>query len=179
MGVHSFSATNIRGQEVHLDQYKGKVLLVVNTASKCGFTPQYSELQKLHESYSDRGLVILGFPCDQFGGQEPGSNEEIDTFCQINYGVTFPLFYKIEVLGDNKHPLFGYLTEALPFQGFDLNDGTGKMMHNMLTKAGTIEGNDIKWNFTKFLIDADGNPIQRFEPTVSPADMSSEIEALL
>jgi glutathione peroxidase len=179
MGVHSFSATNIRGQEVQLDQYVGKVLVIVNTASKCGFTPQYSELQKLYEKYRDQGLVILGFPCNQFGGQEPGSNDEVDTFCQINYGVTFPLFEKIDVLGNEKHPLFSYLTEQLPFEGFDLDDGTGKMLHNMLQKAGVLEGNEIKWNFTKFLINKEGNPVGRFESSISPLDMESAIEALL
>ncbi|NHN30494.1 glutathione peroxidase [Paenibacillus agricola] len=179
MTATAFRATNIRGQEVQLEQYLGKVVVVVNTASKCGFTPQYSELQKLYEKYRDQGLVILGFPCNQFGGQEPGSNEEVDTFCQINYGVTFPLFEKVDVLGEGQHPLFGYLTEQLPFQGFDLEDGTGKMLHNMLQKAGMLEGNAIKWNFTKFLIDKEGNPVQRFESTVSPLDMGSAVEALL
>ncbi|MCZ8517625.1 glutathione peroxidase [Paenibacillus filicis] len=179
MGVHSFAAANIRGQAVQLNQYEGKVLLIANTASKCGFTPQYADLHKLYEKYRDQGLVILGFPCNQFGGQEPGSNSDVDTFCQINYGVTFPLFEKVDVRGDGKHPLFGYLTEALPFEGFDLNDGTGKMLHNMLKEAGELEGNDIKWNFTKFLIDKNGNPVQRFESNVSPIDMESAIEALL
>lgn len=179
MGIYDFSARNIRGQEVSLEQYKGKVLVIVNTASKCGFTPQYAELQQLYEKYRDQGLVILGFPCNQFGGQEPGSNEDVHTFCQINYGVTFPLSEKIDVLGDDRHPLFAYLTAQLPFEGFDLEDPGSAMLHKMLQQTGALAGNDVKWNFTKFLIDRDGNPVRRYESTVSPTDMESAVESLL
>lgn len=179
MGVYEFTAKNIRGTEVELNQYEGKVLLIVNTASKCGFTPQYSELQKLYEQYQDRGAVVLGFPCNQFGAQEPGTNEEIHTFCQLNYGVTFPLFDKIDVKGPDQHPLFAYLTEQAPFAGFDPDNPRGKRLSSMLEQAGLLESNDIKWNFTKFLVDRSGNVVARFESTVEPADIGPAIEALL
>ncbi|MCL6459139.1 MAG: glutathione peroxidase, partial [Gorillibacterium sp.] len=169
MGVFNFSVNNIRGEEVSLERYKGQVIVIVNTASKCGFTPQYDGLQKLYEKYREQGLVILGFPCNQFGGQEPGTNEEVQTFCQLNYGVTFPLFDKIEILGENKHPLFAYLTEQVPFAGFDLDTPSGKMLNALFQEKmpHLLAGNDIKWNFTKFLIDREGNIVSRLE---SPVD---------
>lgn len=154
MSLYDYKVNTIKGTEASLADYKGKVLLVVNTASKCGFTSQYTDLQKLYEQYKDQGLEVLGFPSNQFGGQEPGSNEEISEFCQINYGVSFPLFEKIEVRDENKHPLFAYLTE----------------------QAG---GNDIKWNFTKFLIDRDGQVVKRFESPITPLEIEPEIQALL
>ncbi|WP_141336038.1 glutathione peroxidase [Paenibacillus sp. tmac-D7] len=177
MSVYEFKANNIRGEQVSLEAYKGKVLVIVNTASKCGLTPQYNELQQLYETYKDRGLNILGFPCNQFGAQEPGSNEEINTFCTLNYGVTFPLFDKVEVRGENKHPLFAYLTEQAPFEGIDPQ--TGGKLASFLEQQGLLEGNEIKWNFTKFLIDRSGNVVKRFEPPVTPAALTADIEALL
>lgn len=140
-----------------MEEYKGKTILVVNTASKCGFTPQYEGLQQLYEKYNDKGLEILGFPCDQFGHQEPGTEEEISTFCSINFGVTFPLFKKIEVNGKESHPIYKYLKKELP---------------------GTI-GPAIKWNFTKFLIGPDGKPLKRFAPMTEPEKLESFIEPLL
>lgn len=181
MSVHAFSAKNIRGQNVSLGDYEGKVLLIVNTASKCGFTPQYADLQKLYDKYKDQGLVLLGFPCNQFGEQEPGSNEEVDTFCQLNYGVNFPLFEKVEVRGADKHPLFGYLAEKATFEGFDTNTSGGRMLQAFLSEKlpELLEGNDIKWNFTKFLIDRKGNVVKRFESPVDPLDIEPAVEALL
>ncbi|MDF2925651.1 MAG: glutathione peroxidase [Paenibacillaceae bacterium] len=181
MSVYSFHAKNIRGADVGLDSYKGKVLLIVNTASKCGFTPQYADLQKLHEQYSGQGLVILGFPCNQFGEQEPGDNEAVHTFCQINYGVTFPLFEKIEVRGEHKHPLFAYLTAQKPFKGFDEGHPIGKILQKMFSEKmpERLHDDEIKWNFTKFLIDRDGNVAERFEPTAEPMDLAPAIEKLL
>ncbi len=156
-GFHDFSATTLQGEEISMDQYRGKVVLVVNTASKCGFTPQYEGLQKLYETYKDQGLEILGFPCNQFGKQEPGTAEEIGEFCRINYGVTFQMFEKIDVNGDDAHPLFVYLKDELP---------------------GTL-GKKIKWNFTKFLVDSEGRPYKRFSSSTKPEKLVPEIEALL
>lgn len=179
MSVYTYKAKNIRGQEVPLQQYEGKVLLIVNTASKCGFTPQYSELQKLYEEYKDQGLVILGFPCNQFGAQEPGTASDIDTFCQLNYGVTFPLFDKIDVRGEEKHPLFGYLIDEKPFVGFDLETPGGKMLDSFLRPQGLLEDDEIKWNFTKFLVDRSGNVVRRYESSFEPNAMKADIDTLL
>lgn len=143
---YSFSAKDIKGKTVEMSAYKDNIVLVVNTASKCGLTPQYEGLEKLYKEYKDLGLVILGFPCNQFGEQEPGSETEIQQGCLINYGVTFPMFSKIDVNGENSHPIFVYLKKALP--GFLVDS--------------------IKWNFTKFLIGRDGTPLKRFAPTDSP-----------
>jgi glutathione peroxidase len=181
MSVYQYEARNIRGKETSLAQYKDKVLLIVNTASKCGYTPQYSDLQKLHEKYQDQGLQILGFPSNQFGEQEPGTNEEVNVFCQINYGVTFPLFEKVDVKGDNLHPLFAYLTEQAGFQGFDETDANGKLLQTMLQERdpAALATDEIKWNFTKFLIDRQGNVVERFESPVDPLDMEPAIQKLL
>jgi glutathione peroxidase len=154
---HQFKATSLQNKEIDMENYKGKVVLVVNTASKCGLTPQYEGLEKLYKDYKDRGLVILGFPCNQFGKQEPGGAKEIAEGCLINYGVTFPMFSKIEVNGDNAHPIYKYLKSEL---------------------KGTF-GNRIKWNFTKFLIDKDGTPFKRFSPTTTPDKLRNHIETLL
>jgi len=154
---HQFKATSLQNKEIDMENYKGKVVLVVNTASKCGLTPQYEGLEKLYKDYKDRGLVILGFPCNQFGKQEPGGAKEIAEGCLINYGVTFPMFSKIEVNGDNAHPIYKYLKSEL---------------------KGTF-GNRIKWNFTKFLIDKDGTPFKRFSPTTTPDKLRNHIEILL
>ncbi|HOT90613.1 MAG TPA: glutathione peroxidase [Anaerolineae bacterium] len=156
--IYDFTVTTIMGLPKSLADYKGKVLLIVNTASKCGFTPQFEGLQALYEKYHDRGFEILGFPCNQFMNQDPGTNEEIQNFCRVNYGVTFPMFAKIDVNGPHAHPLYEYLKQAAP---------------------GTLGLKAIKWNFTKFLVDAQGNVVKRFEPSVEPADIAPDIEALL
>lgn len=181
MNIYDFKVTAIDGREVSLQSYKGKVLLIVNTASKCGFTPQYEELQELYNTYAHEGLEILGFPSNQFAEQEPGSNLEVQEFCKINYGVTFPMFEKTEVRGDNAHPLFSYLTEQAPFKGFDVNHPIGKKLQEILQEKfpEMLEGHSIKWNFTKFLVDRQGNVIGRYEPTTSPMEMKEDIQKLL
>jgi glutathione peroxidase len=156
--IYEFNAHTAQGKRQSLADYKGKVLLVVNTASKCGFTPQFAGLEELYEKYKDRGLVILGFPCNQFGRQDPGSNDEIQEFCQLNYGVSFPVFGKIEVNGNGADPIFKYLKKEAP---------------------GALGTERIKWNFTKFLIDAEGNVVRRYAPTDKPKAMEKDIKALL
>ena len=155
--LHDFSAAGIDGTDQDLSTYKDQVVLVVNTASKCGFTPQYEGLQKLHETYADQGFAVLGFPCDQFGHQEPGDEAEIASFCSTNYGVTFPMFAKIEVNGDGAHPLYQWL----------------KGEH------GGLMGDAIKWNFTKFLVGRDGEVIDRYAPTTKPEKLAGDIEKAL
>ncbi len=157
MSVYEYTAVTNQGKEQSLGEYEGNVLLIVNTASRCGFAPQFKELQELYEKYHSRGFYVLGFPCNQFGNQEPGTDEEIRNFCEINYRVTFPLFQKVDVKGENEHPLFKYLTQSA--QG-------------LLNK-------EIKWNFTKFLVDRQGNVVKRFAPTTSPKKIAPRIEALL
>ncbi len=181
MGIYDFKVKTIDGDEKTLSEYKGKVLLIVNTASKCGFTPQYEELEKLYEQYNSKGLEILGFPSNQFGEQEPGTNTEVKSFCQINYGVQFPMFEKIDVRGETAHPLFKYLTEKAPFKGLDLENETGKFLHGHLVKnfPDYLTGDSIKWNFTKFLIDKEGNVVARFESPIAPQTIAPEIEKLL
>ncbi|WP_163881646.1 glutathione peroxidase [Paenibacillus favisporus] len=181
MSIYNFTANSIRGAEKELSEYKGDVLLIVNTASKCGFTPQYADLQKLYEKYGDKGFKVLGFPSNQFAEQEPGSNEEVDTFCQINYGVSFPMFEKVDVRGEDKHPLFAYLTEQAPFKGIGTDNSEGKMLQSFLEKEQPelLEGDDIKWNFTKFLIDREGRVVERFETPVGPLELESAIDALI
>jgi glutathione peroxidase len=155
---YSFKAKILEtNKEISMKSYTGKVVLIVNTASKCGFTPQYEGLEKLYTTYKEKGLIILGFPCNQFGGQEPGSAEEISKFCSLKYGVSFPMFQKIEVNGEGADPLYKYLKGALP---------------------GTLT-NDIKWNFTKFLLDRKGNPVKRFGSATKPEEIASDIEKLL
>jgi len=156
--IYNFSATSIEGNPVEMSNYKDKVLLIVNTASQCGFTPQYQGLQALYHKYSDRGLVVLGFPCNQFGQQEPGSTSEIQSFWETRFGVSFPLFEKVDVNGINAHPLFKYLTKAMP---------------------GILGTEGIKWNFTKFLVDRKGNVVKRYTSMTKPEDLEKEIESLL
>ena len=181
MSIYDFKAKSITGQEVSLADYKGKVLLIANTASKCGFTPQYEELQELYQTYQKQGLEILGFPSNQFAEQEPGSNADVQNFCRINYGVTFPLFEKTDVRGENAHPLFAYLTEQAPFKGFDLKHPIGEKLQGVLQDKFPefLEGNGVKWNFTKFLIDREGKVAGRYEPTTTPLSMKDDIERLL
>ena len=181
MKIYDFTVKTNQGVEKSLGDYKGKVLIIVNTASKCGFTPQYKELQELYDKYKDKGLEILGFPCNQFGAQEPGSNEEVQTFCRRNYGVSFQIFEKGDVRGDTAQPLFKYLTETKKFEGFDKNHPIAEKLIEALKEnfPEYLEGDGIKWNFTKFLVDREGNVVKRFEPTTAPSDMTAEIEKLL
>lgn len=166
---------------VKLDDYKGKVLLVVNTASKCGFTPQYDDLEAINKRFSERGFAILDFPCNQFGNQSPESDAETTQFCQLNYGTTFPQFKKIEVNGANESPLYTYLKAEKGFGGFDKDHKLTPILDKMLSEADPdyASKSDIKWNFTKFLVDRDGNVVARFEPTTDMAVVASAIEALL
>jgi glutathione peroxidase len=156
--VYDFEAQRIGGPAVPLAQYRGKPLLIVNTASACGFTPQFAGLEQLHRQYGPQGLVVLGFPCNQFGSQDPGSNEEIAQFCQANYGVSFPMMQKIEVKGTGAHPLYRWLTSEAP---------------------GLLGSKVIKWNFTKFLVGRDGRVIRRYAPLEAPAKLAKDIEAAL
>ncbi|HVZ79265.1 MAG TPA: glutathione peroxidase [bacterium] len=158
MSIHPFQAKTIDGKEIALSQYRGKALLIVNVASRCGFTPQYEGLEALYKKYKDRGFEILGFPCNQFGSQEPGTETEIKQFCDLNYGVTFPLFAKIDVNGPNAHPLYKYLTSEKP---------------------GILGTEAIKWNFTKFLIGKDGEPVKRYASAATPASLEADVEAVL
>lgn len=156
--IYDFSADTMSGSRQSLADYQGKVLLIVNTASKCGFTPQFDGLEKLYQQYESQGLVVLGFPCNQFASQDPGSNEEIQQFCQLNYGVSFPMFAKIDVKGKDAHPLFQYLTKEA---------------------KGILGSEAIKWNFTKFLIGKDGQVIDRYAPTTKPESIAQDIERAL
>ncbi|MEH6941269.1 glutathione peroxidase [Bacillus sp. JJ722] len=158
MTIYDYNATLINGEEISLKQFDGKVLLIVNTASKCGFTPQYEQLQTIYERYKEDGLSVLGFPCNQFMTQEPGDELEIDSFCRLNYGVTFPMFAKVNVFGEDAHPLYKFLTREAP---------------------GMMGLKGIKWNFTKFLIDRDGKVVARFSPQMKPFDIEKEITKLL
>lgn len=181
MNIYEYRVRTISGKEVSLSDYKGKVLIIVNTASKCGFTPQYEELQQLYNEFADGGLEILGFPSNQFAEQEPGTNEEVQQFCRINYGVSFPMFEKTEVRGKNAHPLFNYLTTKAPFKGFDMKHPIGGKLQEVLKEKYPefLEGDAIKWNFTKFLINRQGEVIARYEPTTSPLAMKDDIKKLL
>ena len=176
--IFDFKVLNNKGQEVDMAQYKGQVVMIVNTASKCGFTPQYDGLEALYKKYKDQGLIILGFPCDQFKHQEPGSDEEIAEFCRINHGVTFPLMKKIDVFGDNAAPIFKFLTSKVPNEEVRglVNKATMKMVEALA--SGRKEG-DVRWNFTKFLISRDGTVIKRYAPVIKPEEIEKDIEAML
>jgi glutathione peroxidase len=158
MSIYQFQAKTLDGKEVSLSQYQGKALLIVNVASRCGFTPQYEGLEALYKKHHAEGFEILGFPCNQFGAQEPGNEAEIRQFCDLNFGVTFPLFSKVDVNGANAHPLYKYLTSEKP---------------------GILGTEAIKWNFTKFLIGKDGEPIKRYASAVTPAGLEADVEAAL
>ena len=156
--IYDFEALQINGQSVRMDQFKGQALLIVNTASACGFTPQFAGLEALHQQYGDQGLVVLGFPCNQFGSQDKGSNDEIAEFCQLNYGVSFPMMAKVNVNGDSAHPLYQWLCKEAP---------------------GLLGTKGIKWNFTKFLVGKDGVVLKRYAPTDTPKSLGKDIEAAL
>jgi glutathione peroxidase len=181
MSIYDFKANLNGGQEISLEKYKGKVLIIVNTASKCGFTPQFADLEKIYQDYNEQGVEVLGFPSNQFAEQDPGDNHEIKNFCQINYGVTFPLFEKIEVRGPKAHPLFEFLSQAAAFKGFDVNDPSGKRLQAFLQEKFPeyLLGDSIKWNFTKFLINRAGNVIERFEPPTEPTAIIPAMKKLL
>ena len=178
--IYQFKAESNDGSQVNFADYKGKVLLIVNTASKCGFTPQYDGLEALYQKYAPEGFYVIGFPCDQFGHQEPGSNEEIEEFCRVNYGVTFPLMAKSDVNGENANEVFKWLYAQKPFAGFGDSD-RGKFMDGMLSRNDPdyASNPDIKWNFTKFLIERKGHVVARFEPVVNPEEIDAQIAALL
>ena len=177
--IYDFKALNNKGVEVDFTQYEGKVLLIVNTASKCGFTPQYDGLEALYQKYKDRGLVIIGFPCDQFAHQEPGSDEEIAEFCRLNHGVTFPLMKKVDVNGPAETPVFTYLKEAAPSEEYKGLKGkaTQKLLKG-ISKSVEKES-DILWNFTKFLVNRDGTVVKRFAPVAEPVSFEKDIEEML
>jgi len=156
--IYDFTVKDIKGKDVKLDHYRGKVMLVVNTASQCGFTPQYKGLEALYEKFHGKGLEVLGFPCNQFGGQEPGDEKEIAQFCELNYGVTFPLFAKVDVNGEHAAPVYKYLKSAKP---------------------GLLGSEAIKWNFTKFLVDRDGNVVKRYAPNDTPEAIAGDIQKSL
>ena len=156
--IYDFEAQQINGQDISLSEYRGKVMLIVNTASKCGFTPQFGGLEELHKAYTGKGLVVLGFPCNQFGSQDPGADGEIAEFCQVNYGVSFPMMGKVEVNGPAAHPLYKWLSSEAP---------------------GLLGSKSIKWNFTKFLVGKDGQVIRRYAPTDKPADLAKDIDKAL
>ena len=180
--IYDISVKDINGKEVSMAQYKGKVLLIVNVASKCGLTPQYKDLEALYLKYKDQGFEILAFPCNQFFGQEPGTNDEIQSFCSLNYKVTFPLFDKIDVNGENESPLYTYLKAQAPFVGYPegFEDfGERLTMIHQKTGTGFDRGDAIKWNFGKFLVSRDGKTIIRFEPMVTPDMMEGAIEDML
>ncbi|WP_042198289.1 glutathione peroxidase [Paenibacillus camerounensis] len=158
MSIYDYEANTLRGQEESMSKYKGKVLLVVNTASKCGFTPQYKGLQEVYDKFKDRGFEVLGFPSNQFASQEPGQSEDIAEFCEINYGVTFPMYEKVDVKGDSAHPLFKYLSKEAP---------------------GVLGSKSVKWNFTKFLVDQEGRVLKRFAPSTTPDQIEADIAKLL
>ena len=156
--VYDFEARQIDGQDIALSAFRGKVMLIVNTASQCGFTPQFGGLEELHKTYAGKGLVVLGFPCNQFGAQDPGNNSDIASFCQVNYGVSFPMMSKIDVNGPTAHPLYQWLSAEAP---------------------GLLGSKSIKWNFTKFLVGKDGRVVKRYAPLDKPADIAKDIETAL
>jgi len=181
MNLNDIKLVTIDHQECTLEKYLGNVLLIVNTASKCGFTPQYEQLEKMYKKYHDSGFEILGFPCNQFLEQEPADNSEIKTFCTLNYKVTFPMFAKIEVNGANAHELFKHLVSQKKFMGFDMSHPLGAKLDEILSKENPNYKDDssIKWNFTKFLMDRKGTVVERFEPTHNLEDIERRIKDLL
>ncbi|MBP5487017.1 MAG: glutathione peroxidase [Bacteroidales bacterium] len=177
--IYDFKTLSNKGTEVDFAQYEGKVLMIVNTASKCCFTPQYDGLEALYQKYKDKGLVIIGFPCDQFAGQEPGSNDEIAEFCRLNHGVTFPLMAKTDVNGANAEPIFEYLKSQAPTEEYKgLKAKATRTMLKGISKS-VEKDSDILWNFTKFLVNRDGSIVKRYAPTTTPEDIEKDIEGML
>ena len=180
MSIYDYAYTSIEGNPVSMSQYKGKVVLIVNTASKCGFAPQYEGLETLYQRYRDQGFEVIGFPCNQFMDQEPGDEAAISEFCSVRYGVTFPMSAKADVRGDDAIPLFRYLTKQKGFEG--MGKGIKNKAFDMMLKAKYKDGykdSQVKWNFTKFLVDRQGEVTARFEPVVEPAETAAYIEKLL
>ncbi len=181
MSIYDFNVITANGETVSLQNYKDKVILILNSATQCGFTPQYDELQDMYEKYEMSDFVILDFPCNQFGNQAPGTNEEIVTFCDSRYGISFPIFSKIEVNGENAAPLYKYLTTQKGFEGFDEEHPLTALLNSMLerTDPDFRSKPDIKWNFTKFLIDRNGTVVERFEPTTDMSLVEARVKELL
>lgn len=181
MGLYDYEVKNGEGQPVSMKEYEGKVLLIVNSATACGFTPQYEDLQGLYEKFNDKGLEILDFPCNQFGNQAPGSQKEIQSFCELEYGVTYPVFEKVDVNGNGALPLYDFLKEEKGFKGFDLDHPLTPVLDGMLSAADPEYKTDpsIKWNFTKFLVDRSGTILERFEPTTSVKLIEQRLEGIL
>lgn len=181
MSLYDLFVSNQEGIDISLSEYKDKVLLIVNSATACGFTPQYEKLESMFEIYKDKGFVILDFPCDQFGHQAPGSDEEIATFCESKYGITYPIFSKIEVNGDNASLLYQYLVKEQGFKGFPKGNPRSERMHEKLSLANPnyINEPDIKWNFTKFLVDRSGKVVNRFEPMEDLEYIEEKIKEIL
>ena len=179
--IHQFSVKGRDGKNVQLEEFSGKVLLIVNTATRCGFTPQYEALEAMYERLHDKGFEILDFPCNQFGQQAPGTEEEIYSFCQLNYHTAFPQFAKVEVNGANADPLFRYLVSNTTFQGFPPDGKIAPILEKMLSKADPDYASkpDIKWNFTKFLVDKNGKIVRRFEPTAPLSEVETAVRELL
>lgn len=178
MSIHEFKANLSTGEEVDLAQYQGNVVLIVNTASKCGLTPQYEGIERLYRGFKDQGFLVLGFPCNQFGGQEPGTDSEIREFCSLHYDVTFPIFEKIDVNGESAHPLYQYLREKAP-RDVGIDENSGLYQHLSKNAPELLEGSNIKWNFTKFLVNSDGTVVKRYAPTVLPEEIEADITALI
>ena len=177
--IYDFKAIASNGKEIDFADFKGKVLLIINTASKCGFTPQFDGLEKLNEKYRDRGLVCIGFPCNQFANQDPGSDSEIEGFCRLNYGVSFQIMKKVDVNGKEEHPIFTYLKSAAPTEEYHgLKAKASAALFKTISKS-VEKDSDIKWNFTKFLISRDGTVVKRYAPTTEPKDFEKDIESLL
>ena len=177
--IYDFKALTSKGREIDFSTFQGKVLLIVNTASKCGFTPQFAGLEELNQKYKDKGLVVIGFPCNQFKEQDPGSDGQIEEFCQLNYGVTFQIMKKTDVNGPEAEPIFEYLKTQAPTEEYNgLKAKAAKALFKAISKS-VEKDNDIKWNFTKFLISKDGLTIKRYAPTTSPKDFEKDIEMML
>jgi glutathione peroxidase len=177
--IYDFKSLTSRGKELDFAQFRGKVLLVVNTASKCGFTPQFAGLEELNKKYKDRGLVVIGFPCNQFKEQDPGSDGQIEEFCQLNYGVSFQIMKKTDVNGAAAEPIFQYLKTQAPTEEYSgLKAKAAKALFKTLSKS-VEKDSDIKWNFTKFLVSRDGGTVKRYAPTTTPAKMEQDIEEML
>lgn len=181
MSIYNYSYKSIDGKDVSLEEFKGKALIIVNIASKCGFTPQLEDLQELYLKYKENGLEIIGFPSNEYLEQSPENNNELENFCKLNYGVTFNLSEKTNVKGVNANPLFSYLTETCPFEGFDENNFNDKMLKSIISEKypENLIDSSIKWNFTKFLVSKDGKTIKRYEPKIEPMEMEEDIKKFL